>query len=169
MIIIVEGIDRIGKTTLCNKLHDKFKIPIYRHVGERNFKLIDNDVETDKFFQVMEICKLSNSFIIFDRFHFSDYIYGIIERNYNVEKANKNFNEIEEFAEKNLKDLILLLVLPTDLERSSKEHGSDLTKHNDLFYKKFKESKIKNKFRCTYNTLDEAVAYVSSVISKSNI
>ncbi len=30
MIIIIEGIDRVGKTTLANMLSERFSIPIYK-------------------------------------------------------------------------------------------------------------------------------------------
>ena len=30
MIIIIEGIDRVGKTTLANMLSERFNIPIYK-------------------------------------------------------------------------------------------------------------------------------------------
>lgn len=166
MIILIEGIDRVGKTTLCNLLHNEINYPIYRHVGERNYKTIDNDVETDKFYQVLELCKLTYSSMIFDRFHLSDYVYGVIERHYDINKANKNFESIEKFAEENLKDAILLLVLPTDIKRSSEEHGKDLTEYNDLFLEKYKNSKIKYKFQCSYNTLNEAVLFVRTVLNK---
>ena len=32
MIIIIEGIDRVGKTTLANMLSERFNIPIYKQV-----------------------------------------------------------------------------------------------------------------------------------------
>lgn len=164
MIIIVEGIDRVGKTTLCDKLHNELNIPVYKHIGPFKYKNMDNDSETDQLLQLLQMCKLQKSFIIFDRFHLTDYVYGIIERNYDIEKANNNFKLLDDFIKDNFKDAVLLLVLPTDINKSSEEHGKDLSVHNEELYKLFKESKIENKWRCTYNTLDEAVSFVRTRI-----
>ena len=52
MIIIVEGIDRVGKTTLCEKLNKELKIPIYKHKNNQfYYNLMDNKNETDKMLQ----------------------------------------------------------------------------------------------------------------------
>lgn len=166
MIIIVEGIDRVGKSTLCKMISDEYKIPTYTHIGKRDFSKINNDIETDKFFQILEICKLSNSFIVFDRLYFSDYIYGLLERNYDKDNADKNFSNLDIFIEKNLSNAILILVVPTDIESSSKEHGKSLNEHNRLFLEKFAESRIKNKIKCDYCTLNDAVRFIKSKISK---
>jgi len=167
MIIIVEGIDRVGKTTLCNILSKKFNLPIYKHIGDFEYSRMDNDNETDKFLQILEICRLSETYIIFDRFHLTDYIYGVLGRNYSIDKALKNFVQIEEFLNKMSDGVILIFMQPTDLERSSKEHGSDLSKHNAMFFDLYKISKIKNKFQCSYNTMNEAIEYIQTVISKN--
>lgn len=59
MLIIVEGIDRVGKTTLCEMLSKSFGIKIFKH-DSKLFKLdkMDNDNETDKAIKIYEICKL---------------------------------------------------------------------------------------------------------------
>lgn len=165
MIIIVEGIDRVGKTTLCNKLKKELNIPIYRHVGERDFTKIDNNNETEKFLQILEICNLTNCSLILDRFNLSDYVYGIIERFYDIISAYKNFQIIDNILSQ-MDDVFLIYVLPTDIQESSRQHGKDLTIYENEFYSLFKQSKIKNKWRCTYNTLDEAILYIKSTIER---
>lgn len=167
MIIIVEGIDRVGKTTLCNMLHKEINLPIYKHVGEFKYNDANNDNWTDNLLQMLEICRLTHSFMIFDRFHLSDYIYGVLQRNYDIKKAKHNFLLIEKFLEKVSRNVILILVLPTNIEKSSKEHGKDLSKHEEMFEELFRQSKIKNKYRVTYNTLSEAVAFVKSTITEN--
>ena len=167
MIIIVEGIDRIGKTTLCKEISEKIKLPIYKHIGDFKYNNMDNDNETDKMLQILEICRLSDTYIIFDRFHLTDYIYGILERNYNLDKALKNFVQIEEFLNEMSNKVILILMQPTDIKRSSEEHGKDLSKHNSMFFDLYKMSKIKNKYQCTYNTISEAILYIQHVISSN--
>lgn len=165
MIIIVEGIDRIGKTTLCNLLSSTYKIPIYRHIGERDLNAISNNTETEKLLQISEICRLSDAFIIFDRFYFSDYVYGRVERGYDIYKADRNFKTIDDFIANDLKDAILILVSPTDINKSSQEHGRDLNKHDALFNYLYERSAITNKFNCNYNTLQKAIEFVGSKIN----
>lgn len=164
MLIIVEGIDRVGKTTLINLIHKKINFPIYRHVGRRDFSKIDNDVETDKFMQILEICKLSDSNIIFDRFHWSDFVYGCLQRNYNEVNAVINKSAVEDFLQK--LHAVIILVKPTDIASSSKQHGVDLTKHEQLFEYVFDISNL-NKFVCTYENLEDAVNWVCSELQKT--
>lgn len=166
MIIIVEGIDRVGKSTLCNQLSSKFKIPIYQHVGDRDLNKIISNTETEKNLQLLEICRLTNAFIIFDRLQFTEYVYGVAQRNYQEKEAMENFEKTDKFIVNNLADAILILVSPTDINRSSEEHGRDLSKHNILFDSLYKKSGIKNKFNCTYENLQEAIDFVSAKINE---
>lgn len=165
-IIIVEGIDRVGKTTLCNKIHEEINLPIFKY----DSKLIKreertNRYETDKTLLTLELCNLFHSFIIFDRLHLSDYVYGIIQRQYDVQEATKNFMLIENYLEDMKDEVILLLVTPTDIQRSSREHGSDLSRHEKLFEEIYNKSKIKNKMKCNYNTLNEVINFIRSTIN----
>ena len=158
-LIIVEGIDRVGKTTLCNMLKDKLGFKIYKHKNDNfNYSKMDNDNETDKMLQLLDLYEQigSDVNIVFDRFHWSDFVYGKIERNYNEDKAVSNLYKIT----KRLNDLnaLVIFVQPTNLCESSKQHGKDLIKHAELFEAVFDDSKIK-KFKCDYNTLSDAVRW----------
>ena len=115
MIIIVEGIDRVGKTTLCNKLSQKTNIPIYKH-KKSNYSEMKNDIETDVMIQLIDLYKLLNGNIIFDRFHWSDFVYGALERNYSIANAYNNINIIESKLKDNA---IIIYVKPTDINKSS--------------------------------------------------
>ena len=163
MIIIVEGIDRVGKTTLCNKLKKEFDLPIYNHVcnGRREYSKINNFTETDKLLQMIELCRITNASVIFDRFYFTDFVYGIIERNYDIDFAVYNFRKLDEYISQ-INDVFLIYVLPTDVKQSSEEHGKPLAKYDEGFFKLFQESKIKNKWRCTYNTMDEVISFIKA-------
>lgn len=165
MIIIVEGIDRVGKTTLCNKLKEEFGLPILHHESIISTNKKDNENETDKTLLTLEICNITNSSMIFDRLHLSDFIYGTIERKYNVDLAIDYFKMIDSIVSE-MEDTFLIYVLPTDIEESSKQHGKNLKVYNDQFYDLFTKSKIKNKWRCTYNTMDEAILFIKSTLEK---
>lgn len=162
MIVIVEGIDRVGKTTLCNKLKEELNIPIHKcNNAFVKTKDMDNYNESDKIIITYQILKETNSSIILDRNYLSDYVYGTLERKYNENDANKNFNIIDDFVSE-IEDVFLILVKSTDINRSSEEHGKDLSKHEEMFENIYRISKIKNKWRCTYNTLDEAILFIKS-------
>lgn len=161
MIIIVEGIDRVGKTTLCNKLKEEFNIPVYKNKGIIQYNKMDNTEETDKMLKLIDLCNLTNSSIIFDRFYLSDFVYGMLERNYNIDVAVDNFRKVDNSLLE-IDDVFLIYILPTDIEESSKQHGKDLKIYDSEFYDLFKHSKIKNKWRCTYNTMDEAIMFIKT-------
>lgn len=160
MIIIVEGIDRVGKTTLVDKLKDATNFPVFKHDGSLfDYSKMDNMNETDKMVQLLEFGKLMGQpSVIFDRFHVSDFVYGSIERSYDLKEAECNFNRIED----TMKELgvILILVNPTDIEWSSEKHGKDLTLHQASFEAMVEKSSIKKKFMCNFTTLDEVVKEV---------
>lgn len=159
MIIIVEGIDRVGKTTLCNKLKEEFDVPILHHESIISNNKKDNENETDKSLLTLEVCDITNSSIILDRFHLSDFVYGTIERNYNIDSAIDHFKMIDNILLE-MNDVFLIYVLPTDIQESSKQHGKNLKTYDNEFYDLFKHSKIKNKWRCTYNTLNEVIEFI---------
>lgn len=161
MIIIVEGIDRVGKTTLCNMLNEEFNIPIHKYRGLIKYNKMDNTEETDKTLGLIQLLKETKSSIIFDRTYFSDFVYGMFERNYNIDIAVDNFRIVDD-AIAELDDVFLIYVLPTDVNKSSDEHGKDLKMYDDEFYDLFKHSKIKNKWRCTFNTLNEAINFIKA-------
>lgn len=157
MIIIVDSIDRVGKTTLCNLLAEKLDAKIYKHSSKRGYSVMTDSNETNAMLAMIDLYKLyPDNKIIFDRFHLSNLIYGHINRQYNLNSAEENFFTIDkELA--NLDDVYLIKVNPTDLSRSSKEHGSDLSKHYDMFNKYFKLSNIPNKIECDYNSINKIV------------
>ena len=159
MIIIVEGIDRVGKTTLCHKLSDVTGYPIYKYHGDVSYDKMDSDNETDKMLQLINVLSIARMQgkeinLIFDRFSWSDFAYGVTNRNYNVEHAVANFIKID----KALKDIgaNVILVRPTDIERSSREHGSDLSTKNRLFNQCYIIASC-IKFECNYDTMDSVV------------
>lgn len=165
MIIIVEGIDRVGKSTLCKMLSDELNIPLHKYNGIVNYKDMKNIEETDKILSAINIIDETKSSIIFDRLNLTDYVYGVLERNYGIVAASRGLFLIDKKLS-SLDDVFLILVEPVNVEKSSKEHGKDLTAHKKMFDEAFKESKIKNKWKCTYNTLSEAIMFIKTTIEK---
>lgn len=172
MIIIVEGIDRIGKTTLCEKISKCLNIPVYKYNGIIKYDKMQNNQETDKSLMLLDLVNKLNCDIIFDRSFVTDYVYGIIERNYDVDNANINLDIVVSKMLHNIKsDIVIVYMQPTDIEMSSKQHGKDLLPHSKLFDKAINKidcklnkyySIIGNKinvilYYCNYNDIDKMV------------
>ena len=161
MIIIVEGIDRVGKTTLCNALSESLSIPIYKHSQQvMDYLTMDNINETDKMLQLLDICKLINADIIFDRFHFSDFVYGIMERQYSESIAIHNLRLIDEILCR--MNAVVIMVQPTDITASSREHGKDLTRYFKLMQKARVLSNV-TLCACDYTTITQTVDYIKGI------
>ena len=158
-IIVVEGIDRVGKTTIANKIQaesefDQFmKFHTYKHdesfVG---YDKMDTDNEADKMAQLLTIADMFGCNVLFDRFHLSDFVYGIIGRGYKFSDAYRNMQAIDTM----LADMnsVLVYVKPVDLKRSSEEHGSDLTMHDRLMDAAFNDSMM-NKIEVNYDVVED--------------
>lgn len=157
MIVIVEGIDRVGKTTLCDMLSKEIDFPTFKHDSKFDYSKMDNENETDKMLQMLTICKIGNVSVVFDRFHLSDFVYGVLDRGYDKEKAYFNFLDIEKNMQK--ENTLLVLVEPTDIKISSEKHGKDLSEHNKMFKCLFKKSVLK-KIKCDYKTLNNAINFI---------
>lgn len=163
MLIIVEGISRVGKTTLCNKIKNKFSIPIYKH----NKSLIDysemsDNNEVEKMLCMLDMYKTIPSDIIFDRFHFSNAVYGILLRNYDKVAAFENIIRIESYIKQLKIECILIKVSPNNIEESSRQYGKDLRPFENLMSELYNNS-ILNKYNCTYNTEEELVNKIENL------
>ena len=156
MIIIVDGIDRVGKTTLCNMLSEALNYPVGKD-DSRYAKTYDdmliNAEKDNTFVNLIEQGCLDN--VIFDRFHFTEYVYGVIDRGY----YNLYMQDIDERLGE-LNNIFLILVKPTNIDKSSREHGKSLLRHSEMFYKLYKNTKIKNKMIVDYNMFSETVSYI---------
>lgn len=166
MVIIVEGIDRVGKTTLCNMLRDELGFTIYKHNDKCfEYSKMDNDNETDKMLQLIDLYKQvgNGGNLIFDRFHWSDYVYGKLERKYEEIKAVNNLQIIEE----KLKEVnaIIVYVEPTNIDVSSSKHGKSLLWYDYEMKECFERSDL-SKIKTSYNNLNDAVEFVAEELYK---
>lgn len=166
MIIIIDSIDRVGKTTLANKLAKRLGGRIYKHaIKNGDYSEMKDDSETCAMFALINLATVYNDQItIFDRFHLSNTIYGMIKRNYDIISASRNFNAIDKALSELGNEVILIKVNPTDLNRSSLEHGSDLTPYYNLFNELYNKSVIGNKIEIDYNGIDELVEKLATNI-----
>lgn len=163
MIIIVEGIDRVGKTTLVNRIQKATGFTVYHDNNVFGVNKMDNENETDKMLKMLEVYKVGKPGIIFDRFHWTDFVYGCLQRNYSFTRALENKDLIE--TELRVLKAVIVLVKPTDIEESSLQHGSDLSRHEQLFELLFSESRL-DKLSCTYDTIYDAQKWVRDSVDR---
>lgn len=158
-IIVVEGIDRVGKTTIANKiqaeskLEQSMKFHVYKHDESFiSYDKMDTDNEADKMAQLLTMADMFNCNVLFDRFHLSDFVYGLVGRGYKFSDAYSNMRAIDTM----LSDMnsVLVYVKPVDLKRSSVEHGSDLTMHDRLMDAAFNDS-LMNKIEVNYDVVED--------------
>lgn len=164
MIVVVEGIDRVGKTTLVNKLVK---------AGFINLKddfVIDNFIDDFKdysigkcesFVKVAEDLNSKGYNVVIDRLHLTEYVYGITKRNANI-------NEQGVWAVDMLLSglrAILCYVKPSDITHSNFLAGCDQTKQNYLFDFAFKMSSM-DKISTNFNELDKAFSLIMNCSTK---
>ena len=153
-MIIIEGIDRVGKSTLCAKIKEELGIPIFRgnYIELSNMKnKVINDEKINTLVQMAE--QIPQQEFVCDRLHWSEFVYGIVNRGY----TNNYMLEIEKrLAKMNTK---IILVNPTDIMRSSLEHGSELKEHQQIF-KDLYSVTLLDKFSGEYESLNKAIEWL---------
>lgn len=166
MIVIVEGIDRVGKSTLCKMLQ------------KQNYKLLDSKIHTSQFSvthdiydrlqeertvaqaQLLALLNKTEKIVI-DRFHLSQIVYGALNRNRDTEY---HMLQLEELLQHNS---MLVYIRPTDLAESNRQHGSNLDKHLQYFDKLFTESSL-YKIDGTYDDLTNIVNIIKEADNGNN-
>ena len=139
MIIAVEGIDRTGKSTFCEALSDNtgfvnFYAPESDIVQNKDKNMYD---EADKCLKLATLADLSSTDVVFDRFHISDFVYGIVNRNYDVDEATMLFKKVDAKLAK--LGVVVYYFKPRTVAYSSVLEGRDLSKEYELF-ELFKEA-----------------------------
>ena len=166
MVIIVEGIDRIGKSTLCKKLSEKLGFPIYKEIGVEK-KSREGNVRSQM--SLLSLSQATKCNVIFDRLFASEFVYGVLERDYIIVEAIKDFQEaLCVLAE--IPDVIYVGMYSTDIKKSSKEHGKDLSEYDRLFTmtNRFVKEKLSKKqdarvIFCNYHDIDRVANVIYEI------
>lgn len=167
-IIIVEGVDRTGKTTLCNMLKDRLNVDIYKRPSDGfDFTRLRCGGVGHETCQLLSHLRKTGQSIIFDRLHLSEYVYGKLNRAYDEDDNINWFNAMECFM-RGL-DVTLLLVLPHDVDWSSAQHGSDLRPYVEEFERIFEKSKIGKKMTIKYTDYDAQISNIINWICKERV
>lgn len=169
MLVIVEGLDRVGKTTLVNKLKDYGFITLkdefindeHEHFGTYSYGKCETAVTMIK--------KLVDQGynVVMDRLHLTEMVYGKYLRH---DIALPDLSELDKYISENIPSL-LVMVKPTDLSEGATRAEMDIRSYsimNDLFEKAFELSSI-NKMSCTYYTTGSALKIILSIAYKYDI
>lgn len=162
MIIIIEGIDRVGKTTLANKLSELFGIPIFKQArlgGNNQLGNNSHEYSVLNYGRAIGLVDFWNSDaftgnVIVDRFHWTESVYSLIDRNSTDPVHMMSCVEMEMLKQKD--KYLIVQVMPVDMNWCNRQHGSDLSKHQKEFDRLYAESKM-NKYRCTYLSYDMCI------------
>lgn len=120
MVIIIEGLDRTGKTTLANELSKRFNIPIYKKDREKCGDSFVDD-ELINLGDSIATVKLFNSelfkgrHVILDRFHWSEYVFNMVDRRAHLQE--KYLDLVCEEMNNNPSNYIVIHMHPTNLLR----------------------------------------------------
>ena len=147
MIVIVEGVDRCGKTTLCKKLESKGFIYL-KDTSPRVITRAGEDAKLKTFASIISnLPKDCN--VVVDRLHYTEYVYGVIERKYCSVVAYDVDNMLSKRD-----DVAIVLMLSENIQVSSYQHGSDLEPYEEMFKGFYVESNIQIKRTCHYKNID---------------
>ena len=120
MVIIIEGLDRTGKTTLANKISERYNIPIYKKDREELGQSFEED-ELINLGDSIATVKLFNSelfkgrHVILDRFHWSEYVFNMVDRCGSL--CTMYLNAVYDEMAKNPSNYIVIHMHPTNLLR----------------------------------------------------
>ena len=159
MIVVLEGIDRVGKTTLANKLKengfvylkDEFVLP---KAFVQDFKEYSVG-KCDSFVALIRELNAKGKNVVVDRLHLTEMVYGQVKRSGQVNEQACLALDME-LAKMGA---YLCYVKPSDIELSNKLAGCNQEKLNDMFEFYFKLSSMK-KVVCDYENIDNAVSYI---------
>lgn len=170
MIVVIEGIDRVGKTTLAKKLEEKgfvylkdeFVIP-QLYTDAQRFK--DYSIgKCDSFVAIAKLLQSKGKSVVIDRLHLTEIVYGVCERGGNVH------DEAIWAIDKALDELgaYLCYVVPSDIELSNELHGEEQSKKAKLFDSFVKLTSMKL-MTCDFKSIDIIADYFNAVrVEKAN-
>lgn len=166
MVIIIEGIDRIGKTTLANKLSKELNIPVFKKVrmcGNEEKREEADDYNYGNAAGIVDIWNWKDfkQDMIVDRFHWTESVYGQIDRNSYLSRYYMGLIEERMLLRKN--KYFMIYMRPTSIERSSEEHGKDLSEHLKQFDKLASNTNL-NLILGDYNQIDKIVEMVKELL-----
>lgn len=158
-IMIIEGIDRVGKTTLINKLKayystfEEMDISVIKasfNCSNPTEKVFQEKIYTTLcMFRDLEKCISNDSLILMDRFYMTEEVYGLVDRGYQTKVSDLS----EIMLSKLDMNVITIYVEPVNLLESEKKHGTKLSNHLKIFENVLKLTKLKT-VRTNYDEIN---------------
>lgn len=166
MIIIIEGIDRVGKTTLASKLSSELNIPVFKKDRICGNEAKDEEATAFNYGNAAGIVDMWNwkgfkQDMIVDRFHWTESVYGQVDRGSSESKYYMVLIEERMLLRKDR--YLMIYIRPTSIERSSEEHGKDLSEHLKRFDELATVTQL-NLIVGDYNQIDKIVGTVKEII-----
>lgn len=186
MVIIIEGIDRVGKTTLSEMIEDRYRdfMDFIRFRDDTRYihNHLNREVNTEKINtlqNLLEVGLVDN--VILDRYHITEFVYGAIERSYknmdmyDIDKRLAEMDKKDTSSEEEIdpgmsfdghvqNDVVLIYMVPTDIKMSSEEHGYNLERHLQWYNDFYRNTLIKNKIKVDYETMGEALDFIDNLL-----
>lgn len=154
MIVVVEGIDRVGKTTLVNRLVKAGFVSIKDEFVIDSFikKFDDYSVgKCESFVKAARELEAKGLNVVIDRLHLTEYAYGHADRNGFVNE--QAIWAVDMMLAK--MNAILCYVQPADIELSNKLAGKDQSKKYQMFQYAVAMTSMRT-LTCDWNSLDRA-------------
>jgi hypothetical protein len=161
MIVIVEGIDRVGKTTLCEKL-GSFGFVIFKDAWHVSKALDVVEVaayslgKLDTSITLLELLDKQGVDVVVDRLHLTELVYGVCEERGVMAEAVFGIDRMLARM-----GVMLVCVGPSNIKRSSEEAGKDLYKHAQMFRMLTAMSAIKDKHVVIFDGIDDMVEKIT--------
>lgn len=173
MIVILEGIDRVGKTTIAEELRDKLGFEIFKkeRTEPKNSSFYDSkSINMINYGNALGLVDMFNwdkfdKNIVIDRFHWTEAVYSMIDRGQDSQMIFMKYVEEKMLEKKN--KYLMVYVRPTDIKFSSRAHGSDLSKHLKEFEKLYENSNLP-KYITTFYSKDFVVKEVKRRMEELN-
>ncbi len=134
-IIMIEGIDRVGKTTLANMLRKDYGFKVFK--DKSFYQNIDMYASVEKVITFLEMVKQMDLTVICDRSYLSEVVYSVADRHHSPIQAHMYFDIITNYIRNLMNDgnlsVLLIYVKPSNINLSGKLHGCLQSKHNELY------------------------------------
>ena len=158
MILIVEGVNNTGKSTLINFLESSLG---YHSINDDTNKEYSHDKHAFGIHSKAVLLAYTNilmkcpdSFnVIFDRFHLSEFVYGMIERGYYSSWVFDIDDQLFKMGAK-------LLYMEDDLESVNERAGRDLKMHQELFETVYNQSMLDKMRYNLKNPVSEVLGWI---------
>lgn len=161
MIVVVEGIDKVGKTTFAKKLEgagfvylkDEFMLPETTAFDFASYSI----GKCDSFVKVIKELNEQGKNVVVDRLHLTEAVYGQEDRAgqtslsgvFSIDMILANMGAF------------LVYFKPVDINFCNNEHGSDLSKKSELFDYFYRMSCMR-KIQITYEAIPFLIEQVMS-------